>query len=139
MPAEFVDSNILVYGYDRTAGRKFDRARALLERLWEGDNGVLSTQVLEEFYVTITRKIPNPLQPRKARQIVSDLGVWTIVMLDVTDLIRGSEIAERYRLSFWEGLILTAAHKKEAQTVWSEDFRHGQKYGGLTVRNPFLT
>ena len=139
MPAEFVDSNILVYAYDRTAGRKFDRARELIEQLWDGGNGVLSTQVLEEFYVTVTVKIPNPLKPRDARQIVSDLGTWTVVVLEIPDVLLASEMAERYRLSFWDGLILAAAHKEEAGTVWSEDLSHGQQYGEITVRNPFVT
>jgi len=62
MPAEFVDTNILVYAYDRTAGSKFERARELKERLWNSGEGIVSTQVLEEFYVTVTAKIPNPLK-----------------------------------------------------------------------------
>jgi len=139
MPAEFVDSNILVYAYDRTAGDKFDRARRLIERLWESGEGVLSTQVLEEFYVTVTAKIPNPLKPRDARQIVSDLGTWTVVVLEIPDILLASEMAERYRVSFWDGLILAAAHKEEATTVWSEDLSHGQKYAEITVYNPFLS
>ncbi|MFQ5852849.1 MAG: PIN domain-containing protein [Candidatus Binatia bacterium] len=138
MPAEFVDSNILVYAYDRTAERKFDRARELVEQLWEGGNGVLSTQVLEEFYVTVTAKIPNPLKPREARQIILDLGTWKVALLEALDIVRASEIAERYRLNFWDGLILAAAHKEEAAIVWSEDLSHGQKYGETTVYNPFL-
>ena len=74
MPAEFVDTNIVVYAYDRTAGSKFDRSRELMEKLWDKGEGVVSTQVPEEFYVTVTAKIPNRLKPREARQIVSDLG-----------------------------------------------------------------
>lgn len=138
MPAEFVDSNILVYAYDRTASGKFDRARGLIEQLWEGGNGVLSTQVLGEFYVTVTAKIPNPIKPRDARQIISDLGTWTVAVLEIPDIVRASEIAERYRLSFWDGLVLAAAHKEEVITVWSEDLSHGQEYDGITVRNPFV-
>jgi len=138
MSAEFVDTNILVYAYDRTAGSKFERSRALMEKLWDTGEGVVSTQVLEEFYVTVTAKIPNPLKPPEARQIISDLGTWTVVVLEIRDILAGSEIAERYRLSFWDGLILAAAHKEEAATLWSEDLNHGQKYGEITAYNPFL-
>ena len=139
MPAEFVDTNILVYAYDQTAGRKFERSRELMERLWDTGEGVVSTQVLQEFYVTVTAKIPIPLKPREARQIISDLGTWRVAVLDTRDILAGSEMAERYRLSFWDGLILAAAHKEEAATLWSEDLSHGQKYGEITVRNPLLS
>jgi predicted nucleic acid-binding protein len=137
MPAEFVDTNILVYAYDHTAEAKFERSRELMEKLWESGEGVVSTQVLEEFYVTVTAKIPNRLKPGEARQIISDLGTWRVAVLEITDVLAASEIAERHQLSFWDGLILAAAHKEEAATLWSEDFNHGQKYGEITVYNPF--
>lgn len=110
-----------------------------MERLWDTGEGVVSTQVLQEFYVTVTAKIPNPLKPREARQIISDLGTWTVAVLETRDILAGSEMAERHRLSFWDGLILAAAHKEEAATLWSEDLSHGQKYGEITVRNPLLS
>jgi len=138
MPAEFVDTNILVYAYDRTAKGKFDRARELMEKLWDSGEGVVSTQVLEEFYITVTAKLPNRLKPAEARQIIADLGTWRVAVLEIRDIVAGSEIAERYRLSFWDGLILAAAHKEEAVTLWSEDLNHRQKYGEITVYNPFL-
>lgn len=135
MAAEFVDTNILVYAYDRTAGSKFDRSRDLMEKLWNSGEGVISAQVLEEFYVT---EIPQPLKPREARQIVSDLSTWTVAVLEVSDILAASETAECYRLSFWDGLILAAAHKEQALTLWSEDFDDGQTYGEARARNPFV-
>ena len=138
MPAEFVDTNILVYAYDQTAGNKYDRARELMEGLWDSGEGVLSTQVLQEFYVTVTGRIPQPLRANKAREIVSDLGTWTVALLEVPDILRASELAERYRINFWDGLILAAAIKEEAAILWSEDFSHGGNYAGVTVRNPFM-
>lgn len=102
-------------------------------------DGVLSTQVLEEFYVTVTANIPNPLKLQDARRIVSDLGTWTVAVLEIRDILLASELAERHRLSFWDGLILAAAHKEEATTVWSEDMSHGQKYDEIRVYNPFQT
>jgi predicted nucleic acid-binding protein len=99
---------------------------------------VVSTQVLEEFYVTLTAKIPHRLRPAEARQIIADLGTWRVAVLEIRDILAGSEIAEQYRLNFWDGLILAAAHKEEAVTLWSEDLNHGQKYGEITVYNPFM-
>ncbi len=138
MPAEFVDTNILVYAYDLTAGRKHGQAQEIMERLWESGEGVLSTQVLQEFYATVTGKIPQPITPRKAREIVRDLGTWTVALLGVHEILEASELAERYRLNFWHGLILSAALKEEASILWSEDFSHGQNYNGVAARNPFL-
>ncbi|MBI2091045.1 MAG: PIN domain-containing protein, partial [Deltaproteobacteria bacterium] len=128
MPAEFVDTNILVYAYDRTAGNKFERARELMERLWDTGEGAVSTQVLEEFYVCVTGKIPQPLKPQGARDIVADLGTWRVVLLEVSDVVKASRLSERLALSFWDGLILAAAQKEDAKVIWSEDFSHGQNY-----------
>ena len=139
MPAEFVDTNILVYSYDRTAGDKHTAAREVIDRLWDSGEGVLSTQVLQEFYVVVTGKIPQPLKPPRAREIISDLGTWTVALLEVQDILSASRMAERYRLSFWDALILAAAHKEEAITLWSEDLNHGQKYDGVAVQNPFAS
>jgi predicted nucleic acid-binding protein len=95
--------------------------------------------VLEEFYVTVTAKIPSPLKLQDARQIISDLGTWTVAVLEIRDILSASELAERHKLSFWDGLILAAAHKEEATTVWSEDLSHRQKYGDVTIYNPFMS
>lgn len=137
MPVEFVDTNILVYAYDQTAGQKHETAFRLMEKLWNSGEGVVSTQVLQEFYVALTSKIPNPLPARRAREIITDFGTWTVATLEVPDILKASEISERYRLNFWDGLILAAAQKEDAENVWSEDFNSGQNYGGVIVRNPF--
>jgi predicted nucleic acid-binding protein len=137
MPAEFVDTNILVYAYDLTAGAKYERARDLVGDLWDRGEGVLSTQVLQEFYVTVTAKIPQRLTPAEARGIVADLGTWKVTVPEVSDILRASELAGRYRLSFWDALILAAAQKGAVKTLWSEDLNDGQSYDEVTVRNPF--
>lgn len=92
MPAEFVDTNILVYAYDLTAGRKHSQAQEIMERLWESGEGVLSIQVLQEFYVTVTGKIPEPITARKAREIVRDLGTWTVALLECPRLLRPASL-----------------------------------------------
>jgi len=137
MPAEFVDTNILVYAYDQTAGPKHESARGLMDRLWDSGEGVLSTQVLQEFYVAVTRKIPQPIASRRAREIIADLGTWTVATLEVPEILSASEISDRYRVNFWDGLILAAAQKEDAVILWSEDLNDGQNYGGVVARNPF--
>jgi len=71
---QFVDTNVLVYAYDVSAGAKHERARALLEEFWESGAGCLSIQVLQEFYVNVTRKVAHPLDSDTALQVVTDLG-----------------------------------------------------------------
>jgi predicted nucleic acid-binding protein len=137
MPVEFVDTNIVVYAYDQTAGQKHEAALRLMERLWDSGDGAVSSQVLQEFYVTVTSKIPRPLSGKRARQIIADLGTWTVATVEVPDILQASEISDRYRLNFWDSLILAAAEKEGAEIVWSEDFNDGQKYGSVVVRNPF--
>ena len=137
MPVEFVDTNILVYAYDQTAGAKHESARALMDRLWDSGEGVLSTQVLQEFHVAVTRKIPKPMSSRRVREIIADLGTWTVATLEVPEILSASEISDRYRVNFWDGLILAAAQKEDAEILWSEDLNDGQNYGGVIVRNPF--
>lgn len=137
MPVEFVDTNILVYAYDQTAGAKHKSAQDLMDRLWQSGEGVLSTQVLQEFYVTVTGKIPRPIPSRRAREIVADLGTWTVITLEVAEILNASELSDRYRLNFWDGLILAAAQKEDAEILWSEDLNDGQNYGTVVVRNPF--
>jgi predicted nucleic acid-binding protein len=108
-----------------------------MDRLWFNGEGVLSTQVLQEFYVTVTSKIPRPISSRRVREIIADLGTWTVVTLEVPEILNTSELSDRYRLNFWDGLILAAAQKEDAEILWSEDLNDGQKYGGVIVRNPF--
>jgi predicted nucleic acid-binding protein len=81
---------------------------------------------------------PFSFRPAEARQIIANLGTWRVAVLEIREILAGSEIAERYCLSFWDGLILAAAHKEEAVILWSEDLNQGQKYGKITVYDPFL-
>lgn len=126
MPGEFIDTNILVYAYDNTAGVKHQSARKLMEKLWVSGAGIVSTQVLQEFHVTVTRRLPQPITARQARGIISDLSTWTVAAIDVAAILRASEIAERYITSFWDGLIIAAAENEDASVIWSEDLNHGK-------------
>jgi predicted nucleic acid-binding protein len=133
----FVDTNVLVYAYDTSAGRKHAVARGIVEDLWRSGRGCLSTQVLQEFYVNVTRKLPKPLAMSDARQIVADLLKWDAVVIDGETIIEGIERAHRYQLSFWDGLIVAAAVAASADLLLSEDLGHGHDFIDVRAQDPF--
>jgi predicted nucleic acid-binding protein len=133
----FVDTNILVYAYDTDAGNKRAVATERLARLWEEESGRVSTQVLQEFYVTVTRKLPTPLDRAVAREIVAGYAVWHPFRPDVDDLVAASQLEERHRLSFWDAMIIVAAQQSRATSLLSEDLQDSQTFGGVRVTNPF--
>jgi predicted nucleic acid-binding protein len=134
----FVDTNVLVYAHDSTETTKGPRAAALLDSLWESRAGVLSTQVLQEFYVVATRKFDPAMSRREAREIVAAYGEWPVVEVDVPLIIAASVLEERNRLSFWDALIVEAAGRAGASTLLSEDLQAGRRIRGLKIENPFL-
>jgi len=135
----FVDSNILIYVYDTDAKKKHEIAVAIVKKLWQTKMGIISTQVLQEFYVNVTRKIPNPLSPTSARDVINDYLSWQVVTNTPEMILLASEIAERNMLSFWDALIIAAASLGGAKTILTEDLNHGQLIEGIRVENPFLT
>jgi predicted nucleic acid-binding protein len=134
----FVDTNILIYAHDRTAGRKHERARQLVERLWESGNGVLSTQVLQELCVNLRRKVARPLPLEDLRRLVQDYLSWEVVVNTPQSIIHALELEARYKFSFWDALILQAAEDCGADALYSEDLTIGQKYGAIRVVNPLI-
>ena len=134
----FVDTNVIVYGHDRASGKKFERAVSLIESLWETGDGVLSTQVLQETYVNLRRKLAVPMTATEARAVVNDFLSWTVVVTDGASILGAIEREERYPLSFWDALIIQAASEAGATIVYSEDLNAGQSYGNVRVDNPFL-
>jgi predicted nucleic acid-binding protein len=133
----FVDTNILVYAYDRAGGEKRDVARASLEELWVSGDGVISTQVLQEFYVNVRRKARKPMSRTSVRSLIADYLAWNPVVIDGTSVLEAIDAERNYRLSFWDALIVVAAQASGAGIILSEDFNHGQKYGSVQVVNPF--
>jgi predicted nucleic acid-binding protein len=115
---QFVDTNVLVYAHDRSAGEKHLRARALLAELWDSQAGCLSIQVLQEFYVNITRKVTRPLNPADARQIVADLGIGASTA-DLSTMLDAITVQQRHGLS--SGRDDPPGHPTCCATVWSED------------------
>jgi predicted nucleic acid-binding protein len=134
----FVDTNVLVYAYDRGAGPRHDRAVELLEFLWREGTGILSTQVLQEFYVNVRRKARKPVSARQAKNLIADYLAWDPVINDAASILDAIEIEQKHKVSFWDAMIVAAAQRAEASTLYSEDFNHGQSFGAVTVVNPFL-
>jgi predicted nucleic acid-binding protein len=135
---QFVDTNVLVYAYDVTAGDKHSRARALVEELWGTREGCVSVQVLQEFFVTVTRKIPKPLDAAAAAQIVGDLAHWHVHAPAANDVLAAIEIHRQTGVSFWDAMIVRSTNELGCGTMHSEDLNPGQAYDGVQVRNPFL-
>ena len=136
---QFVDTNVVVYAHDETAGPKRERARILLEELWSARAGCLSVQVLQEVYVTLTAKVPRPLEAGTATAIVSDLSSWHIHVPGSADVMGAIALHRRHRISFWDAMIVWSAQQQDCTTLWSEDLSPGHTYDGLRVRNPFLS
>ncbi len=132
----FVDTNILVYAHDRTAGYKRDRSKALVEELWISGQGVLSTQVLQELCINLRRKISHPLPSDEVVSLIQDYLNWEVVTNNPESVLRALEIEQRYKTSFWDALILQAVERSGAGTLYSEDFASGQAYGAVKVVNP---
>ena len=134
----FVDTNILVYAQDRSAGTKFEVARSLVNRLWDTKQGVISTQVLQEFCITMQRKVARPAKFSDVRAALEDYLGWIIVINTQTTILDALLLQGRFQISFWDALILCAAELAEAHVVYSEDLSHRQRYGAVQVINPFL-
>jgi len=133
---KFVDTNVLVYAHDVTAGGKRERARALLEELWNTREGCLSVQVLQEFFVTTTRKIPKPLETSAAAQIIDDLARWHVHAPAAPDVLAAIDIRQLAQVSFWHAMIIRSAQELGCRTLYSEDLSD-QMYVGVRASNPF--
>ncbi len=133
----FLDTNIIIYAYDVSAGDKHEVARKIMGDLWDSGLGVISTQVLQEFFVNVTQKIPKPLDKRLTKDILSDLLKWDVVVNDGESILEAVEILFKYGYSFWDSLIIEAAMRSGSELLLSEDLTHGQIINGLTINNPF--
>jgi predicted nucleic acid-binding protein len=137
LQAVFVDTNILVYAHDKDAGAKHERANELVTELWEQQTGIVSTQVLQEFYVTVTTKLPKPVKPNRARGIVRAYSRWRLETNGIDAILLASEVQEKHRISFRDGLIIAAAARSGAERLLTEDLNDGQLIEGVLISNPF--
>ena len=133
----FVDTNILLYALDDSAGGKRGQARALVEQLWESREGCLSVQVLQEFFVNVTRKIAKPLDVETAKEIVADLSRWYLHVPAADDVLAAIGIHQRTGISFWDAMIVRSADEMGCAALYSEDLNAGREYSGLLAENPF--
>ena len=135
---EFVDSNVLVYAFDSSAEAKHAAAQRLLAGLWKRETGCLSVQVLQEFFVTVTRKVPRPLSIDTAADRVRELAVWKVFAPTADDVLVAIALQKKARLSFWDAMVIHAAAESGCDVLWTEDLNDGQVLRGVRIRNPFL-
>ncbi|MGH7483141.1 MAG: PIN domain-containing protein [Longimicrobiales bacterium] len=133
----FLDTNVLVYLFDRDAPEKRASARRLIEREVTTGLAVLSTQVLQEFYVVVTRKLADPMEPAAAERAVKELAALPIVQTDTTLVLSGIARSRRDGFSLWDALIIEAALVGGCDRLYTEDLQHGRRVEGLTIENPF--
>lgn len=100
--------------------------------------GVQSAQILHEFYVTLTRKIPKTLDRSVVRRLIRNYSQWDVVVNDPDIILLASEIEDSHRISFWDALIISAAFTQNAGTIRTEDLSHGQYLEGVLIKNPFI-
>ncbi|MBJ6610691.1 MAG: PIN domain-containing protein [Candidatus Thiothrix moscowensis] len=134
----FVDSNILLYVYDHAAGWKQEICKQVVQDLWRQRCGVISTQVMQEFYNNATRKLRKPMTYETARAELKLYEAWEVVQVDPSLIQIASNIQETAQLSFWDSLIVAAAQRANASVLLSEDLNHGQVIGGVRIHNPLL-
>ncbi|RMH04530.1 MAG: PIN domain-containing protein [Nitrospirae bacterium] len=133
----FVDTNVLVYLFDAGSPTKQQRAREIFSNPEQQQRLVLSTQVLQEFYVAVTRRLAVPLDPATALRAVQDLAVFPVIQIDPPLILLAIKRSQSVRLSFWDALILETAFMAGATLLYSEDYQDGQVIGNLRIVNPF--
>lgn len=133
----FVDTNVLLYALDEDQGQRYSIASRLIESLWESNEGVLSTQVLQELYVNLTRKLRKPMTRPRARAAVERYTAWPVHQITPSDILAASELEQRHTLAFWDALIVVAAQRLGASRILTEDMQHGRSFGDVRIENPF--
>jgi predicted nucleic acid-binding protein len=132
----FIDTNVLIYAHDKDAGAKHQIAKTVLRDLWSERTGLLSVQVLQEFYVNVTRKISPPLSKDLARLVVSSYAIWCTETTP-DEIASALRIEDESRIDFWDALIVSSASKNGATRILSEDLNAGQTIAGIVIENPF--
>ena len=134
----FVDTNVLVYAFDKSGSPKRRGAQRLMNELMEQDRLRVSTQVLQELYVTLTRKAMRPCSSEEALAVVEDLAAWPLMVVDYAAIRAAVGLADQAKLSFWDALVVVAAARAGAAVLYTEDLNDGQEILGVRIRNPFV-
>ncbi len=135
----FVDTNVLVYAFDKSGSPKKRVAERLMSELMEEDRLRVSTQVLQELFVTLTRKVRQPCSIEEALAVLEDLTAWPLMVIDYAAIRAAVGLADQAKLSFWDALVVVAAARSGAAVLYTEDLNHGQEILGVRIRNPFLS
>jgi predicted nucleic acid-binding protein len=134
----FLDTNVLIYVFDKDSPNKAAVARQLYSRLVREKSGLVSVQVLQEFFVTLSKKFTVTLSADDVEREVRDLSaLLKVIETDVALVLDSITLSRRYKLSFWDGLIIQAALRGGASVLYSEDLQDGQIIDSITIANPF--
>jgi len=134
----FFDTNVLVYLFDADAPEKQAQARELVKQHTLAGDASISTQVLQEFYVTVTRKLTKPLEPSHAyRSVQNFTATFSIIQLDADLILLAIKRSQKDLVSFWDSLIIQAALREKATLLYTEDLQDGREIEGLLIKNPF--
>jgi predicted nucleic acid-binding protein len=136
-PLGFVDTNVLVYAFDKSGSPKKRIAERLLNELMEEDRLRVSTQVLQELFVTLTRKVSQRCTSDEALLVLDDLAAWPLMVVDYAAIRAAVDLSNQALLSFWDALVVVAAARSGAAFVYTEDLNDGQEILGVRIRNPF--
>jgi predicted nucleic acid-binding protein len=133
----FVDTTVVIYAFDTSAGEKREKALALLAEFWNTGNGCLSVQVLQEFYLIATQKLARPMPVETVKRIVTALSRWEVHTPTEEDVLSAIEMQKRHRLSFWDAMIITSASKLGCRVLYSEELSDTELIAGVQVVDPF--
>ncbi len=134
----FFDTNVLVYLFDRDAPDKRETTRTLFESEAQSGRLIISTQVLQEWYVTVTRKLAEPLPSKDAEQTIRHFATFPVVRIDIEHVIGAANRCQVLGFSFWDALIIETALSGGSSILYTEDMQHGQVIDGLTIINPYV-
>ena len=137
-PRQFVDTNVVVYMYDDREPIKQERARALVRDLSSTGKAAVSIQVLQEFYMTVTRRLVPPLSPDAAFRALTSMAAFRTHSPAVSDVTAAVDLSITRRISFWDAMLVRSASQLECKVLWTEDLSSGQTIAGVEIRNPFL-
>ena len=133
----FVDTNVLVYAFDKSNSAKKRVAQRLMNQLMEEDRLRVSTEVLQELFVTLTRKVSRVCSCEEALAVLEDLAAWPLMVVDYAAIRAAVGLAGQAKLSFWDALVVVAAARAGAAVLYTEDLNDGQDILGVRICNPF--
>ncbi|MGD0668052.1 MAG: PIN domain-containing protein [Bryobacteraceae bacterium] len=133
----FVDTNVLVYAFDKSGSPKKRAAQRLMNELMDQDLLRVSTQVLQELFVTLTRKVSRPCSIKEALAVLEDLTAWPLMVVDYAAVRAAAGLADQAKLSFWDALVVVAAARAGSTVLYTEDMNDGQEILGVRINNPF--